>query len=89
MADLNGALIEDLGLFSSPRFTGKSGRFIPGGEDPVITVRYYTLRGWDPSTSSWEAWTSKLPGGRDNPNGRPLQYVSLVPFEKRLRSGEE
>ncbi|RLC76831.1 MAG: hypothetical protein DRJ03_27870 [Chloroflexi bacterium] len=88
MADVKGAYTGDFPIASAARFTGHKGAFILGGDDPIVLIRYYALRGWDPALGSWEAWTSTSPEGLDNPSGQPLTHVTSTPYDRRGRYGE-
>jgi len=89
MADVKGALIGDAIVYGAGRFTGKKGLFVPGGADQLQLVRFYNLRGWNPTTSQWETWTSRSASGTDNPSGDPLTHVTQVPWERRVYFNEE
>jgi hypothetical protein len=88
MADVKGAYTGDLPIYTTSRFTGRKGAFIFGGSDPIVLIRHYALRGWSPSTGSWESWTSTSPSGQDNPSGHGLEHVTSTPYDRRGRYGE-
>jgi len=89
MADVDGAVIGDGVLFGGARFAGKAAFFTPGGPDNPKLTRFYLLRGWDPSISQWESWSSKSSLGVDNPSNRPLAHVTQVSSDRPATFNEE
>ena len=89
MADVKGAVIGDGALYGGEKFSGKKGRFIPGGAGSPQLFRYHSFRGWNPTTSQWETWTSRSAGGSDNPSRATLAHVTRVPWERRVLFNEE